>query len=304
LNVPPAESEEETAEEGSGHGPLRSSGSVDYLLDHEEEEEKRGPVRIIAVVIALVLAAGFGYLRFKDGGFDFLGVGQKKAAPANAELPQNSTQSAPQNTTQNPASSGTPEAASPSPAPATPDASASGASATAPVAASDANPAQSPGTALHTTPAPTPSSASPSDTRSGDESAPAIADAESKPQPPPSYPHPAPKPRAAKPSPAAPLDPGAQGESYVYGRGVPQDCDRGVRLLKGAAAQANPRAMITLGALYSAGTCTPRDLPTAYRWYALALHQEPDNMPLQENLKKLWAQMTAPERQLAIKLSQ
>jgi TPR repeat protein len=92
-------------------------------------------------------------------------------------------------------------------------------------------------------------------------------------------------------------------ERYIYGRGVRQDCDHGLRLLK-AAEPSNAKAMISLGALYSTGTCTPRDLPTAYRWFALALHQEPDNQALQDDLQKLWSQMTQPERQLAIKLSQ
>ena len=95
----------------------------------------------------------------------------------------------------------------------------------------------------------------------------------------------------------------AEAERYIYGRGVAQDCDRGLRLLK-PAGQSNPKAMISLGALYSTGTCTPRDLPTAYRWFAMALHKEPDNQVLQNDLQKLWTQMTQPERQLAIKLSQ
>ena len=76
-----------------------------------------------------------------------------------------------------------------------------------------------------------------------------------------------------------------------------------MRLLK-SAQTSNPKAMISLGALYSTGTCTPRDLPTAYRWFALALHQQPDNQGLQDDLKNIWAKMTPPERQLAIKLSQ
>jgi TPR repeat protein len=77
-----------------------------------------------------------------------------------------------------------------------------------------------------------------------------------------------------------------------------------MREMKTAAEQSNAKAMISLGALYSAGTCAPRDLPTAYRWIALALHKEPDDQALQEDLQKLWSQMTQPERQLAIKLSQ
>jgi hypothetical protein len=45
-------------------------------------------------------------------------------------------------------------------------------------------------------------------------------------------------------------------------------------------------------------------LPTAYRYYAMALHQQPDNQPVQNYLQDIWAKMTQPERQLAIKLSQ
>jgi TPR repeat protein len=96
----------------------------------------------------------------------------------------------------------------------------------------------------------------------------------------------------------------SEAERYVYGRGVRQDCDHGVRLLKRAAEQSDAKAMILMGALYSTGTCTPRDLPTAYRWFALALHKQPDNQVLQDDLKNLWEKMTQPERQLAIKLSQ
>jgi hypothetical protein len=110
--------------------------------------------------------------------------------------------------------------------------------------------------------------------------------------------------RAPKPSPVTPVDPVAEAERYLYGRGARQDCDRGLRLVKAAAGQSNAKAMISLGTLYSTGTCAPRDLPTAYRWFALALHKEPDNQALQDDLQKLWSQMTQPERQLAIKLSQ
>jgi TPR repeat protein len=88
-------------------------------------------------------------------------------------------------------------------------------------------------------------------------------------------------------------------ERYIYGRGgVAQDCDRGLKMLRTSAYQSNEKAMISLGALYSTGLCAPRDLPTAYRWFAVALRKE------QQNLQKLWSQMTQPERHLAIKLSQ
>src|SRR6267142_2546444 len=90
----------------------------------------------------------------------------------------------------------------------------------------------------------------------------------------------------------------SEAQKYIYGKGVQQDCDHGLRILKPAANQANPKAMIEMGALYSAGLCTPRDLPTAYRWFALALRKEPDNQSVQTDLKKLWGEMTQPERQL------
>jgi hypothetical protein len=113
-----------------------------------------------------------------------------------------------------------------------------------------------------------------------------------------------PTPALAKPPAAKPVDVVTQAEKYIYGRGVPQDCDRGVKMVRQAANQSNSKAMISLGALYSAGLCTPRDLPTAYRWFAQALHKDPDNNSLQTDLNKLWSEMTPPERQLAIKLSQ
>jgi TPR repeat protein len=109
---------------------------------------------------------------------------------------------------------------------------------------------------------------------------------------------------APKPSPARPVDNVAEAQRYIYGRGAAQDCDRGLGMLKTAAGQSDAKAMILLGSLYSSGTCAPRDLPTAYRWFAVALHKEPDNQALQNDLQKLWSQMTQPERQLAIRLSQ
>jgi len=110
---------------------------------------------------------------------------------------------------------------------------------------------------------------------------------------------------APKPKPAAkPVDPVAEAEKFIYGRGAPQNCDRGMKELRPSAAKGNPKAMISLGALYATGVCAPRDLPTAYHWFALALRKQPDDQPLQENMKKLWGDMTQPERQLAIRLSQ
>jgi TPR repeat protein len=101
-----------------------------------------------------------------------------------------------------------------------------------------------------------------------------------------------------------PFDPVSEAQKYLYGKGIPQDCERGMHLLKSAANQSNPKAMIEMGALYSAGLCTPHDLPTAYSWFSKVLRKDPDNKAASDDLNKLWGEMTQPERQLAIKLSQ
>jgi len=51
--------------------------------------------------------------------------------------------------------------------------------------------------------------------------------------------------------------------------------------------------------MYATGHCVDRDLPSAYRWYARALHLDRDNIRLQQNLEALWRQMSPEERQAA-----
>ena len=67
------------------------------------------------------------------------------------------------------------------------------------------------------------------------------------------------------------------------------------------ARQSNPKAQTLLGAMYATGHCVNRDLPTAYRWFAKALHGDPSNSRVQRDLEVLWKQMTPEERQLAMK---
>lgn len=117
---------------------------------------------------------------------------------------------------------------------------------------------------------------------------------------------PAPKSVRPKLSPAAPADSFedrlvADGERYLYGRGVPEDCARAQRNLQIGARQSNARAQTLLGAMYATGHCVNRDLPTAYRWFAKALHGDPGNSRVQRDLEVLWKQMTPEERQLAMK---
>lgn len=301
--------------------PHSAPGSnLDYLLDEEEPTHHWGIGKILLILIALGLAVGFGYLRFKNQGLAWLNPSKKPSAVVqNSPTPD---------TTTPPPTSPTPSITLDSPTPAQPTAA-------GPQPATS-DPGNAPGNAAATAaPAtPPPSTPTPSDdAKSTDAPAAASSDKAAAPKEkdsttakepspdtdtppaatkPVEEPKPAPKVPAAKapvpkPSPAsrpAAYDPVVEAQKYLYGRGAPHDCDRGLRLLRPAANQANPKAMIEMGALYSAGLCTPHDLPTAYRWFALALRKDPENAAVQADLQKLWGEMTQPERQLAIKLTQ
>lgn len=92
-----------------------------------------------------------------------------------------------------------------------------------------------------------------------------------------------------------------RGEAYLYGRGVAKNCDQAIKYLKSASNKSNAKARSTFGTMYATGHCVPRDLPTSYRWFALALRVDPNNQILEKNLSAVWNQMTPPERQLATK---
>ncbi len=122
--------------------------------------------------------------------------------------------------------------------------------------------------------------------------------------PPPPVAKPKPDPKVT--TPPAPVLKGddklvSDGEKYLYGNGVPEDCDLAQKNLKTAATHSNARALTLMGAMYATGHCVDRDLPTAYRWFAKALHQDPSNARVQQDLEILWKQMTPGERQLATK---
>jgi hypothetical protein len=291
-----------------------SSGNLDYLLEDEEEPHHGGGGKYILILIALALAVGFGYLRWKSGGFAWLNPSPKPAAtqapnatdtnPAPSE-----TGSSPANTPagQNPSS--TPAITPVEPAAANGNAAAPAPTNSAPASttppANNATPsaaAVKPSDGASTAPGnpKTATHESASDNNTDDEAAAPPKPAE-KPKPAADVAHEKP---AAAITPPKPVDTVAEAQRYLYGKGVPQNCDRGLRLLKPAANASNPKAMIEMGALYSAGLCTPRDLPTAYRWFALALRKDPDNQSVQTDLQKLWGEMTQPERQLAIRLTQ
>jgi hypothetical protein len=96
----------------------------------------------------------------------------------------------------------------------------------------------------------------------------------------------------------------ADGERYLYGNGVRQNCVRAQRNLLTAAQHENVKAETLAGAMYATGHCVTRDLPTAYRWFARALRQDPGNTRLARDLEILWKQMTPEERQLAQRSAQ
>jgi len=313
-----------------------SSRNLDYLLEDDEGHKGGGAGKFILMLLALALAVGLGYLRWKNHGFPSLGsvASKPSAAAQNSDSPDASSTTPPASSA-SPAPAASQPSVSPAPSADTPTGSApAGAGATTAVAPTTTNSATDPavGTAPSTPPATSPA-ASTGAPPSTSAPAPAVASngaANSQPDadsgapaaaaPDSTSPTPAPAPRPTNPKPAStidrptkphaaslpvkPVDRVAEAQKYIYGRGVTQDCERGMRILKPAADQANPAAMVEMGALYSAGLCTPHDLPTAYRWFALALRKDPDNMAVQTDLQKLWGEMTQPERQLAIKMSQ
>jgi TPR repeat protein len=95
-----------------------------------------------------------------------------------------------------------------------------------------------------------------------------------------------------------------KGTAYLYGQGAPQNCDEAVKNLRAASAKQNAKARSTFGTMYATGHCVPRDLPTSYSWFALALRADPNNQILEKDLVAVWNQMTPPERQMAAKMKQ
>lgn len=95
-----------------------------------------------------------------------------------------------------------------------------------------------------------------------------------------------------------------KGEAYLYGRGAPENCDEAVKYLKAASAKSNAKARSAFGTMYATGHCAPRDLPTSYLWFALALKVDPNNQILEKDLSAVWNQMTPPERQMATRMKQ
>jgi hypothetical protein len=93
-------------------------------------------------------------------------------------------------------------------------------------------------------------------------------------------------------------------DAFLYGRGAAENCDQAVKYLKAASAKSNAKARSAFGTMYATGHCVPRDLPTSYLWFALALQVDPNNQILEKDLNSVWSEMTPPERQLATRMKQ
>jgi hypothetical protein len=95
-----------------------------------------------------------------------------------------------------------------------------------------------------------------------------------------------------------------KGEAYLYGRGLPENCDEAIKNLKAASAKSNAKARSAFGTMYATGHCVPRDFPTSYLWFAMALRADPNNQILEKDLSAVWNQMTPPERQMATRMKE
>ena len=291
------------------------SHDVGYLL--EDDEPKSGAGRFLLLLVIIGVLGAVGWLKFSGVGKTWLPPWEKggsQAQNAASEPNSTSTQAAsPQAQSQPPADQANVK-------PPAPDAAAS-----APPAGADSSSKAAEDKPQETAPAAQPSAQ--------DNAASTAKPARSEPPPAPAH-HPAATviassktpppakasrkddvedsvPAVAKPSrtqtksraSAADQTPDdalvSNAEKYLYGRGAPQNCARALSGLRAAADRQNARARSLLGTMYATGHCVSRDLPTAYRWFALASRESSDNVWIQRNLELIWREMTPQERKLA-----
>jgi hypothetical protein len=277
------------------------SRDLDYLL---EDEPPRGHGRLYFALVLLLVSAGLLAWHWQRDGYPWASLIQKPAistpqvTAAPVPPPQASTPPAviPVEPTANPAPPDNQPASGEATQPPAGDTSAANAPPAEP-AAKPAQPAVQPGddggvgeAAGKTQTAESPQTTAAEPTEPERRKAPSIVAKKITP----------------KPSPVAPAATFedrlvTDGERYLYGRGVPEDCERAQRNLQIAARQSNAKAQTLLGAMYATGHCVGRDLPSAYRWFAKALHGDPGNSRVQRDLEVLWKQMTPEERLLAMK---
>ena len=261
-------------------GPSFLGLSEESRSDYRDEEEpKRSRVGTIVIVLLLLMLGGYSGWQWRHHGFPFDRLtSNSPAEPAPAAPDTGGTQegqaATPAGTSQTPTSEAQPASAAPE-------------NSTTPAAdgGEQAGPPES--------------------------TAPAAAAAEKVEPAPPEHPrkaHPKLAPAHAaiaasidKPAVASAPDADleASGERNLYGNGVTQNCARAESSLRTAATKGNSKAETVLGTMYATGHCVGKDLPTAYRWFARALHADPQNSRISADLQVLWRQMTPGEKQLA-----
>ena len=299
------------------------TNDLDYLL---EDEPPRGHGRLYLALFLLVLSAGLLAWHWQRDGYPWAGLAQSPVAgktPASSTSGPAPVAAAPPPAVATPTPAETPSTTGTATEPATgagvppaaaapPPESAVSPNPIAVVKAPEQNPPPADGADAGETAAKPPAVLP----QNQDTSAPA-ATASPLPKETPAAPvapvapvqkpaAPVQKPAVVKPSPTIPtvspedrlVD---EGERYLYGRGVRPNCALAQRNLMIGARESNPKAQTLLGAMYATGHCVNRDLPTAYRWFAKALHGDPSNSRVQRDLEVLWKQMTPEERQLAMK---
>ena len=311
----PAETATEPASANGGHPENVHGPSFLGLADDPKEEFRylyedeppRSYALLIFILVLLVAIGGAGYWQWRNNGFPFNRLSAQNRPLTNGPVP-----APPAGQSQAPPTNHAAPAAAANPAnPGPADQNTSAPAAT--------NPAETAATNTQT-----PSSGEPP--ASTDKSAPSASqESEPAPQEPaaakteePKAKHPESAAKAAKtrkrtseprqadlpaPAPVIPVAPDGDlelaGERYLYGNGLPQNCDRAETALRASADHGNSKAQTVLGTMYATGHCVGRDLPLAYRWFARALHQEPQNARIAEDLSVLWRQMTPQEKQLA-----
>ncbi len=293
---------------GLGQEPAEDK-SFSYLFE-DETPSHRGRNVILILLLAAAAAAAIWHWRqdlrvVTDRLLDTLPAAQKPAAsnktdatspaPAPADSTAGAASSGSSSAPSEPTAAvpGTPTQAAQTPPPAAPDAAAG------PPAGSGTTESTPAGSEAQTPNQPRAESA-PSKASTHEESE--KSDSDEAPSPPPH----ARKPAVTKAARAAPTasradDLEAQGEKYLYGNGVPENCARARTNLMAAAEHSSAQAESVLGTMYATGHCATRDLPTAYRWFGRSLREDPKNTRIEQDLKVLWNQMTPGERQLAMR---
>jgi hypothetical protein len=256
--------------------------SLSYLLEDEPPPSHRGKY-FLALILLLAALALVGWHWRDDLGslISRFSSGAGSSAPPNASAPAADAGSAAV-----PATATNPDAQAPKPVTGTDQASAGQTQTPAPAASGTADPLQGP-QSDQSQPSSSSAASAPADSSdTASQTAPAPKTA---------------KPRTQPTAAARADDLEAEGEKYLYGNGVPENCTRARTNLLAAAQHSNAQAQNVLGTMYATGHCATRDLPTAYRWFSRSLRKDPSNTRIEQDLKVLWNQMTPEERQLALR---